>query len=45
MITIQKIFKNFVVFDTLRDISKVLQNLRFLEPSIDEIAGGGGWSR
>ena len=28
--------------ETLKGISNTLQNLRFVQPSVDEIVGGGG---
>ena len=28
--------------ETLKGISNILQNLRFVQPTVDEIVGGGG---
>ena len=36
------VFTNLVFSDTLEGISNTLQNLRFVQPSVDEIVGGGG---
>ena len=40
MVTIQKIFTNLVFVETLKGISNTLQNLRFVQSSVDEIVGG-----
>ena len=42
MVTIQKIFRNFVFSETLKGISNTLQHFTFAQPSVDEIVGGGG---
>ena len=36
MVTIQKIFTNLVFSETLKGIYNTLQNLRFVQPSVDE---------
>ena len=40
MVTIEKIFTSLVFSETLNGISDSLQNLMFVQPSIDEIVGG-----
>ena len=40
MVTIQKIFYKPCIFETLKGISDTLQNLTFVQPSVDEIVGG-----
>ena len=35
-------FTNLVFSETLKGISNTLQNLRFVQSSVDEIVGGGG---
>ena len=40
MVTIEKIFTNLVFPEILKDISNTLQNLSFVQPSVDEIVGG-----
>ena len=42
MVTMQKIFTNLVFSETLKGISNTMHNLRFVQPSVDEIVGGGG---
>ena len=42
MVTVQKIFlTNLSFFETLKGISNTLQNLTFVQLSVDEIVGGG----
>ena len=38
MVTKQKIFTNFKLSKTLKDISNTLQNLKFVHQRVDEIA-------
>ena len=40
MVTINKILTHLVFSDTLKGISNILQNLAFVQPSVDEIVGG-----
>ena len=40
MVTIQKIFTDFVFSETLKGTSNTLQNLTFVQLSVDEIVGG-----
>ena len=42
MVTMQKIFINLVFSETFKGISNTLQNLTLVQPSVDEIVGGGG---
>ena len=39
MVTIQRFFTNLVFSETLKGISNTLQNLRFVQSSVDEIVG------
>ena len=41
MVTIQKIFTNLVFAEILKGIPNTLQNLTFVQPSVDEIVEGG----
>ena len=40
LVTIQKIFTNLLFSETLKSISNTLQNLTFVQLSVDEIVGG-----
>ena len=40
MVTIERFFTNLVFSETLNGISISLQNLMFVQPSINEIVGG-----
>ena len=42
MVTIQKIFTSFVFSETFKGNSKTLPNMTLVQPSVDEIVGGGG---
>ena len=42
MVTIKKIYYKPCVFETLKGISNTLQNLRFVQSSVDEIVGAHG---
>ena len=40
MVTVEKIFTNLLFSETLKGISDTLQNLTFVQLSVDEIVGG-----